>query len=96
MAYMWWISLMATIASLTISLVGLPMQIWKNYKQGSTDGIATPLIFTTFLTYSLWSIHAWGKDDWNLLYAYFPGSICGIVLLGQYIYYKMKKKPVIE
>lgn len=87
-----YVSFMATIASLAISVVGLPVQIYKIHQKGSTDGMATPLIFSTFLTYTLWSIHAWDKSDWNLLIAYVPGSVCGVILLMQYIYYKRKSK----
>lgn len=85
------IGIIATIASLTIVLLGLPAQIIKNYRRKSCDGIAPPLIYSACCSYMLWSLYGWTKPDWFLIIAHTPGCILAFVLLFQLLHYK--KKP---
>lgn len=84
------VSVAATVASLSISLIGFPFQIWKNYKNKNTSGIAYLLFVLSFISYTLWSLRAFLISDWYMFIAYLPGVVFSIVILLQiYIY----KKP---
>ncbi len=85
------IGILATIASLTIIVLGLPAQIIKNYQRKSCDGIAPSLIYSSCFTYALWSIYGWTKPDWFLVIAQTPGLILILIILFQLIYYRKKR-----
>ncbi len=78
----------AVIASLTIIVIGLPAQIYKNYKRKSCDGIAPSLIYSACCTYTLWGLYGWTKPDWFLVIAQTPGSILALILLLQLFRYR--------
>lgn len=82
------LSIAATVASLSISLVGFPFQIWKNYKNKNTSGIAYLLFVLSFISYTLWSLRAFFIGDWYMFTAYLPGVIFSIVILFQIYIYK--------
>lgn len=82
---------LATVASLTIVLVGLPQQIWLNFKYRSTGGLASLLFIAAFITYTSWSLYGWTKPDYFLLIAQTPGSILAFILLWQFIFFRDKQ-----
>lgn len=84
------IGILATISSLAIVLVGLPVQIIKNYRRKSCDGLAPMLILSALCTYTLWSIYGWTKPDWFLVVSQTPGSMLAFVLLVQLFVYREK------
>ena len=84
------IGIMATVASLTIIVLGLPAQIVKNYRRKTCDGIAPSLIYSACCTYTLWSLYGWFKPDWFLIVAQTPGCLLAFILLFQLFYYKNK------
>jgi uncharacterized protein with PQ loop repeat len=86
------IGLAATIVSLTIVFVGLPQQIYKNWKNKNCKGLATSLIFAAFGTYTLWSLYGWMKPELFLAISQTPGSIFALILVIQFFLYK-KKRP---
>ena len=77
---------LATVASLTIIMIGLPAQIVRNYRRKHCD-ISPSLVFSAVCSYTLWSLYGWTKPDWYLATALTPGSLLAIVLLVQLIYY---------
>lgn len=83
---------LAMISSLAIVIIGLPAQIWSNYKRKSTEGLSPFLIYAAVVTYTLWSSYAWCKPDWYMVRAYTPGCLLSLILLFQYFYYKKKKR----
>ena len=84
------IGILATIASLTIIVLGLPAQIVKNYRRKNCDGIAPPLIYSACCTYTLWSVYGWTKPDWFLVISQTPGCVLAFVLLFQLLVYGKK------
>ncbi len=86
------IGTIATIASLAIVTVGLPAQIFKNYRRKSCDGLAPSLIYSACCTYTLWSIYGWTKPDWFLVVAQTPGCVLAFILLFQLFLYR--KRPI--
>lgn len=85
---------LATIASLAIAFLGLPAQIIMNYRHKSCQGIASPLIYSACLTYTLWAIYGWVKPDWFLFVADAPGCVLAFILLFQLFHYR--KKEVVQ
>ena len=81
---------LATLASLTIIVVGLPAQIIKNYQKKSADGIQSFLVWSIFVTYSLWTLYSWAKPDWFMVVAQTPGCVLSLILLFQLYYYKKR------
>lgn len=88
------IGILAVAASLTITLLGLPAQIIKNYRRKSCDGLAPSLIYSACCTYALWSIYGWTKPDWFLVVAQTPGCVLAFILLFQLLYYRKKEGSV--
>ena len=82
---------LAVIASLTIVIIGLPAQIYKNYKRKNCDGIAPSLIYSVCCTYTLWGLYGWTKPDWFLVIAQTPGSILAFILLFQLFLYRKNR-----
>ena len=84
---------LAVIASLTIVVIGLPHQIYKNYQRKSCEGLAPSLIISACFTYTLWGLYGWTKPDYFLIVAQTPGSILAFVLLFQLFYYNRSRTP---
>lgn len=85
------IGILATIASLTISLLGFPAQIVKNYRRKSCDGLAPLLIYSACCSYTLWGIYSWTKPDWFLAVAQTPGCVLAFIVLFQLFHYRKKR-----
>ena len=82
------LSVSATVVSLSITLVGFPFQIRRNYKNKSTTGIAYQLFVLSFISYTLWSIRAFFINDWYMFIAYLPGVLFSTVILFQIYFYR--------
>lgn len=85
----------AMLASLAIVFIGLPQQIYKNYKSKSTGGLASILFIMACITYTFWSLHGWFYEpdiNWFLVIAQTPGSVLAFILLIQMIKYRSKIK----
>ena len=86
------IGVLATISSLTIVVFGLPAQIINNYRRKSCEGLATPLIYSACVTYTLWSLYGWTKPDWFLVVAQTPGCVLAFILLFQLFHYRKREE----
>jgi uncharacterized protein with PQ loop repeat len=66
---------MAMVSSILYLCFGLPLQIIKNYKQKSTQGLSLMLIVFCSITLVMWSLYAWYREptDWYILGANLPG-----------------------
>ncbi|MBX3255396.1 MAG: hypothetical protein KF862_14740 [Chitinophagaceae bacterium] len=69
------------IASYAIKLIGFPEQIQKIRKSKSVDGISKSLFITSFISFVLWTIYGFLKDDWVIMLAQGLGAIVGGILL---------------
>ena len=81
---------LAAIASLVIALVGLPAQILKNYKKKSCEGLASSLIYSTCITYALWSLYGVSILNWFLIISQTPGFVLSLIVVTQLMIYKQK------
>lgn len=85
------LSILATVASLLITGIGFPVQIYKNYKNKDTFGVSYILFILSFVSYLLWSMRAYTVGDWYMFVAYVPGVLLSIVILFQISYYRNHK-----
>ncbi|MEK7584247.1 MAG: PQ-loop repeat-containing protein [Patescibacteria group bacterium] len=74
---------LAVCTSLTIVLLGLPRQIYRNWKRKSCEGIEPTLFYAVFCTYTLWGLYGFTKPDWFIFASQTPGFILTIVILVQ-------------
>jgi uncharacterized protein with PQ loop repeat len=79
---------LATAASLVIVGIGLPHQIYKNFRRKTCEGLAPSLIISAAISYTLWCIYGWTKPDLFLKIAQTPGCALALILLIQLIYYR--------
>ena len=77
------------IGSYAIKLIGFPEQIQKIRKAKSTNGISKILFITSFISFVLWTIYGYLKDDWVIMYGQGLGAIVGGILL--YYLWKYRK-----
>ena len=80
----------ATLASLAFAFLGLPHQIYRNWKQGDCEGVAPTLIYAGVCTYTLWALYGWTKPDYFIAWAQTPGAIFAWILVYQMTKYKKK------
>jgi len=81
------LGLLAAIASLTITLVGLPTQIYKN-RVARKNNLSLSLIISALCSYGLWALYGWTKLDYFLIIPQTTGFFLAIILLIQYLVYK--------
>jgi uncharacterized protein with PQ loop repeat len=81
---------LAMVSSILYLCFGLPMQIIKNYKKKSTQGLSLMLIVFCAITLVMWSLYAWHSNpiDWYILGANLPGFFFSLVLLFQFWLYR--------
>ena len=82
------VGFLAMTSSLFIVFMGLPCQIYKNWKRKSTEGLSTGLMIAAVFTYTLWAVYGWWKPVYFLAAAQTPGSILALIIVGQIIYYR--------
>lgn len=84
---------LASIASLAISLFGLPAQIVKNWRERRGDSLSPSLVYASCCTYTLWSLYAWTKPDidWFLAIPQSIGSVGALTLLAQMFIYRRRE-----
>jgi len=78
----------ALAMSLVIILCGYPVQIVKNYRRKSCEGLSLLLMATVFLAYSVWSAYACVKPDWFLVWSQIPGAFLTLIILIQFAVYR--------
>lgn len=85
-------SVLTLIASYAIKLIGFPEQIQKIRKAKSTEGISKILFITSFISFVLWTIYGYLKNDWVVMYGQGLGAIVGGILLFYLWKYKKPKE----
>jgi len=86
------IGILAVIASLSVTVLGFPAQIYKNYKKGECKGLSLLLICSHCASFSLWLTYGFIEPDWYIVAARFIGCILIFFILFQFIYYWRKNK----
>jgi uncharacterized protein with PQ loop repeat len=79
---------LASLSSLGIALIGLPKQIWHNYRWKSTKGLEPHLVYSVLAAYLFWWLYGISKADWFLILSQFPGFALSFILAFQIWRYK--------
>jgi uncharacterized protein with PQ loop repeat len=74
-------SVLTLLASYAIKLIGFPEQIQKIRKAKSANGISKTLFITSFVSFILWTIYGYLKNDWVIFYGQGLGVIVSAILL---------------
>ena len=87
---------LAMLSSILYLCFGLPLQIIKNYKNKSTQGLSLFLIVFCAITLVMWSLYAWVRTpvDWYILGANLPGFFFSLTLLFQFWLYREGRQKV--
>ncbi len=85
-----WIALVIT---LIYTCFGLPVQIFKNFKHKSVEGLSLFLMIMLLFTFSSWVVYAGVKPepDWYVIASNGPGALCVLIILGQFVIYHRPK-----
>ena len=84
---------MAVVATISYTCLGIPVQIVKNYKRQSTQGVSLFMITFMSLTLLLWSTYAWLKipADFFIIGSNIPGFLFSLVLIAQFWIYRKNR-----
>lgn len=77
------------ILAVSMSVVGLPMQAWKNYREKSC-GFSRLLIFLTVGVYTSRLGYGWTIGSYYIMIPDFLGSLFSSVIMTQYFLYNRK------
>lgn len=79
------------ISSLVLFLIGLPVQIYQNYKRKSIEGISLPLFLLYFAAYVIWLSYGLRIAEPAIIIPNAPAVFAAALLLLQFLIYKNKK-----
>ena len=78
------------VSSLVLFVIGLPVQIYKNFKRKSVEGISLPLFLLYFSAYVIWLWYGIRISEWPIIIPNIPAIIASGLLLTQFITYRPK------
>ncbi len=81
----------ASVISLVYMALGLPAQIWKNFKSKSVQGLSLFMMIMLFLTTTSWVVYAWPLKNWYIIVSNVPGSVFALIILGQFLIYRDRR-----
>ena len=80
----------ALIVSVIYTSFGLPVQIIKNIKNKSTEGLSFLMFLMMFITYSSWVLYAFAHTppDWFIIVPNSIGMLGALIIMLQFYLYK--------
>lgn len=86
----------ATTITVIYTCFGLPVQIVKNSRSKSTEGISLVMMLMTFCTFTSWVTYGAVKPqpDWFVIVSNAPGSVCILIILVQFYLYRETPKGI--
>ena len=78
----------SVILSLSVTLIGFPLQIRKNFINKDTSELSLPLYFFTLLSYAVWTLRGYCLNDWCIVWTSGPGTVLALVIFCQIYYYR--------
>lgn len=82
------LSNMAIIMSLVLFCMGWPVQIYKNAKRKSVEGLSLPLFILSLLASVVWLWYGIRTHIPLLIIPNIPGVFFGIILITQFMLYR--------
>jgi uncharacterized protein with PQ loop repeat len=91
------VTLLTTVVSVGVKVVGFPDQIKSNFRRKSTSGLSTWFVMSAFISYILWTIHGLQVHDEALIIGQGLGvATTGVIVWQIAIYNKNSKKTKVE
>lgn len=82
--------MIAVIVTLALVAYGLTSQIYKNYKNKNTKGLSLPFFALGFMSWCVWSIYGWMRNDFFIGFSQTVGSAMNAVILLQFWLYRKR------
>ena len=88
----------ALIVSVIFTSFGLPVQIVKNYKNKSTEGLSLWMFSMMFVTYLSWVLYAYAHTppDWFIIIPNSIGMVGVLFIMWQFFIYREIKRKLIK
>jgi MtN3 and saliva related transmembrane protein len=87
------VTVLTTIVSVAVKVVGLPDQIKSNHERKSTNGLSGWFVMSAFLSYILWTIHGFIQHGWSLIIGQGLGvATTGVIVVQIFLYRDQTKK----
>jgi uncharacterized protein with PQ loop repeat len=86
------LGLFALIITVTYTGFGLPVQIYKNFRTRSTQGLSLSMVILMFCTFSSWTIYGLlnTPPDWYIFLANLIGLLSATIILFQFWIYRLQ------
>ena len=84
------IGLGACIITTVYTSFGLPVQVYKNYKNKSVEAFSLVMTLMMLLTFTSWVVYGFVKPspDYYVIVSNLPGAVCATLLLVQFALYR--------
>jgi uncharacterized protein with PQ loop repeat len=83
------VSFLVAVMSILIKVIGVGDQMRKNHERKSTTGLSWLFYLISFLTFFLWGVYGWLKEDWIIFWTQgVLGCIATGVVLFQFFLYR--------
>ena len=88
----------ALVVSVIFTSFGLPVQIAKNYKNKSTEGLSLWMFSMMFVTYLSWVLYAYAHTppDWFIIIPNSIGMVGVLFIMWQFFIYREIKRKLIK
>ena len=80
----------ASVITVVYTAFGLPIQIYKNYKHKTAEGLSKIMVVLLFFTFLSWTVYAFIKKDYYILVPNIIGFFCQTIILVQVWIYRSK------
>lgn len=87
------VTIMTTVLSVAVKVVGMPAQIKSNYLRKSTTGLSGWFMLTTLVSYMLWVVHGIQVHDMALVIGQGLGALVTAVIVTQMLTYRGTSQP---
>jgi MtN3 and saliva related transmembrane protein len=85
------IGIIATVITTVYTVLGIPSQLIKNYKNKSVTGVSLFMSIMLVFVFLSWVLYALVKEDYYILISNAPGFIGSMILILQFYFYKKTK-----
>lgn len=90
MGITWIVGMLAVAVTLLGTAGGYASQVWKNYRNKSTEGLSWFTFASLLVSHSVWFAYGVLGGDWFLIIANVPGVVCMTIIQLQWWWYKVR------
>jgi len=86
------LGVIAFVVSLSLTFIGLPLQLRKIRAARSTEGLSFAYMLLVFLGFGTWFLHGLARGDAYLAWSQAPGIVLSFIILAHFWLYPHTKK----